>query len=81
MEIVDFLAADELLAVEMQDEAALVNDVLSLDHVLRVGELERKMLLVSQTLDFEDCSESSLSDLCHDLVKLGRICPLDLTGL
>lgn len=62
----------------MQDETTLVYDVLSLNHIFRVRELEREMFLVSQSLDFKDCSEGSLADFRDDFVKLRWVVALNL---
>ena len=62
----------------MQDQTALVNDILPLNHVFRVGELEGKVFLVSQTFDFEDGSEGSLANFRHNFVELRWVVSLNL---
>ena len=77
----DALAADQLLAVQVLDQTALVDDILTLSIVLRSRKLQGVVLLVLMVQYFIDLSERSLAQLAHYLENRGRVIPLDLASL
>ena len=60
-EVVNLNTLNELRAVEVHDQAALVDDVLSFYHVFRLRELKRKQFSIADSLYFEHRAERTLS--------------------
>ena len=59
--IVNFRATDELLAVEVSYQTALVDHILTLLHVSRLRELQSELHLVLDPLHLHDLPESALA--------------------
>ena len=80
LEVVDFLAANEIVTVELHDQTALVDDGLPLLFVRRVSELQGEDLFVRLALSLEHGSEGTLAKLASDFVELGRIVLFEIAG-
>ena len=81
VELVDLVAVDQLLAVQMLDQAALVDDLVSLGSPLWLVVLERVVLHRLRVHHLEYGSEGALTNLLHDLVDHSRIFSLDFACL
>ena len=66
--VIHFSAFDKLVAVQVCHQAALVDDILSLSSVFRIGEFKSEWLPILDSLDFENCSKASFADFANNLV-------------
>ena len=73
MKLVYTLALDQLLAVEVGDQTALVNDILPFSFVPRANKLQGELLLVRFAFNFKDLALASSANLAGNFVHLGRI--------
>ena len=67
------LTFDELVAVEVGDQTALVNDILPFSFVPRANKLQGELLLVRFAFNFKDLALASSADLAGNSIHLGRI--------
>ena len=66
--VIHFSAFDKLVAIQVCHQAALVNDILPLSSVFRIGEFESEWLSILDSLDFENCSKAAFADFANNLV-------------